>query len=59
MVEEKLVGSVDEVFQRYLSNKDKPPYIFKYSMISVHVVIKFILNVGGIPTNVAPLIYLV
>ncbi|MDR0819985.1 MAG: PHP domain-containing protein [Endomicrobium sp.] len=52
LVEEKLVGSVNEAFQRYLS-KDKPAYIPKYSML-VHDAIKLILNAGGIPVMAHP-----
>ncbi|OEG69904.1 hypothetical protein ATZ36_07160 [Candidatus Endomicrobiellum trichonymphae] len=52
LVEEKLVGSVNEAFQRYLS-KDKPAYVSKYS-ISAHDAIKLILNAGGIPVMAHP-----
>jgi predicted metal-dependent phosphoesterase TrpH len=52
LVEEKLVGSVNEAFQRYLS-KDKPAYVTKYS-ISAHDAIKLILNAGGIPVMAHP-----
>jgi predicted metal-dependent phosphoesterase TrpH len=52
LVEEKLVGSVNEAFQRYLS-KGKPAYVPKYS-ISAHDAIKLILNAGGIPVMAHP-----
>ncbi|OEG70737.1 hypothetical protein ATZ36_17345 [Candidatus Endomicrobiellum trichonymphae] len=52
LVEEKLVGSVNEAFQRYLS-KDKPAYVPKYH-ISVRDAIELILNAGGIPVMAHP-----
>jgi predicted metal-dependent phosphoesterase TrpH len=52
LVEEKLVGSVSEAFQRYLS-KGKPAYVPKYFM-SAHDTIKLILDVGGIPVMAHP-----
>ncbi|MCA6072523.1 MAG: PHP domain-containing protein [Endomicrobium sp.] len=52
LVEEKLVGSVQEAFQRYLAN-DRPAYVSKYSL-SAGDAIKLILSVGGIPVMAHP-----
>ncbi|GHT50079.1 phosphatase [Endomicrobiia bacterium] len=52
LFEQKLVGSVQEAFQRYLS-KDKPAYVPK-CRISPGDAIKLILNAGGIPVIAHP-----
>jgi predicted metal-dependent phosphoesterase TrpH len=52
LVEEKLVGSIREAFQRYLAN-DKPAYVSK-RYISACDAIKLILSVGGIPVMAHP-----
>ena len=52
LVEEKLVGSIQEAFQRYLAN-DKPAYVPKYSL-SVGDTIKLILSIGGVPVMAHP-----
>ncbi|GHT09672.1 phosphatase [Endomicrobiia bacterium] len=53
LVEEKLVGSVNEAFQRYLS-KGKLAYVPTKCSISAHNAIKLILNAGGIPVMAHP-----
>lgn len=52
LVEEKLVGSIQEAFQRYLAN-DKPAYVSKYSL-SAGDIIKLILSIGGVPVMAHP-----
>ncbi|MCA6085498.1 PHP domain-containing protein [Candidatus Endomicrobiellum agilis] len=52
LVEEKLVGSIEEAFRRYLAN-DKPAYASKH-YVSAHDAIKLILNAGGVPVVAHP-----
>jgi predicted metal-dependent phosphoesterase TrpH len=52
LFEQKLVGSVQEAFQMYLS-KDKSAYVPKY-YISAEDAIRLILNAGGIPVMAHP-----
>jgi predicted metal-dependent phosphoesterase TrpH len=52
LVEEKLVGSVQEAFQRYLAD-GKPAYVSKY-YISACDAIELILNAGGVPVIAHP-----